>query len=135
MTVPPRRIFSPKKSLSAKRSTSADSAELLYTFNQGVKLITGEGRLERARRWYQRFLRSTFDGANIPDHEKDEKAKSKMAGYEKYGFPYWKVELLEPGEFAKWKAEEKSRKAKLSRAKRGRVRSKSDKRLGARPPG
>jgi hypothetical protein len=99
-------------------------------FERGVRLITKERRLDRAIKWFQPFIRS---------RSADEKVfEGAMAELREKGFkPHQIVTLRRP--FAKWKAEEKSHKAKQSsvqrKGKQGRVRSKNDKRLGARPPG
>jgi hypothetical protein len=97
-----------------------------FDFERGVKAITGENRLDRALLWFRRFLKSRCSNEDM--------AQSEIAKYRKEGFASRAPWLLK-NEFAKWKREEKSRNAKMSRearGKRGRVRSKSDKRLGAR---
>ncbi len=88
-----------------------------YAFDQGVRLITGEKVLVRAMPLFRRFVRSRFEPEKISDDEKEKKAKSKIAQYQKNGFDYWRIEL-ERDAFAKWKPGEKSRKAKQSRAAR-----------------
>jgi hypothetical protein len=98
-------------------------------FERGVRLITKERRLDRAMKWFLPFIR--FRSA---DEKVFERA---IAELQEKGFKPHQVVTLRDA-FAKWKAEEKSRKAKQSRqarGKQGRVRSKNDKRLGARPPG
>jgi hypothetical protein len=98
-------------------------------FDRGVKLITKETRLDRAIPWFLPFVRS-----RSADEKVFERA---IAELQEKGFKPHQVVTLRDA-FAEWKAEEKSRKAKESRrarGKRGRVRSKNDKRLGARPPG
>jgi hypothetical protein len=98
-----------------------------FDFERGVKVITGENRLDRALPAFRRFLKSRF--------AKEDMAERAMAKYRKRFAP--REPYLLKDEFAKWKRKEKSRDAKLSRegrGKRGRVRSKSDKRLGGRPP-
>lgn len=98
-----------------------------FDFERGVKVITGENRLDRALPAFRRFLKSRF--------AKEDMAERAMAKYRKRFAP--REPYLLKDEFAKWKRKKKSRDAKLSRegrGKRGRVRSKSDKRLGGRPP-
>jgi len=100
-----------------------------FDFERGVKFITGENRLDCALPWFRRFLQSRF-----ADEDMVERA---MAKYREKRFVFGEPYSLKD-EFAKWKCEEKSRNAQLSResrGKRGRVRSKSDKRLGARYKG
>ena len=100
-----------------------------FDFERGVKFITGEDRPDYALPWFRRFLRS-----RCADEDMAERA---MAEYREKRFAPGQPYSLKD-EFAKWKREEKSRNTKLSRAargKRGRVRSKSDKRLGARYKG
>ena len=100
-----------------------------FNFERGVKFITGENRLDRALPWFRRFLKSRFANEDMAEKAMAEYRQKRFAPREPYS-------LMD--EFAKWKRKEKSRNAKLSRearAKRGRVRSKSDKRLGARYKG
>jgi hypothetical protein len=98
-------------------------------FERGVKLITREKRLDRAMPWFRKFIRSRADT--------EEYADSEIASLRAEGFHLVQLDTLRR-DFKKWKVEEKSRVAKQSRearGKRGRVRSKNDKRLGARLPG
>jgi hypothetical protein len=97
-------------------------------FERGVKLITKEKRFTRAVGWYERFIRSR--SADV------ETAERAIAEDREKGFTSPRIDILR-GAFKKWKAEEKSRAARQSGKKggQGRVRSKNDKRLGARPPG
>jgi hypothetical protein len=95
-------------------------------FERGVKVITGQDRLDRALPWFRRFLNSDF--AN------EDKAERAMAEYREKGFAPRELYSLKNA-FAKWRTGEVSRKRSEARAKRGRVRSKNDKRLGARLPG
>jgi hypothetical protein len=97
-----------------------------FDFDHGVKFITGENRLDCALPWFRRFLKSRCASDDIAERAIAEYREKKFAPREPYSLK---------DEFKKWKREEKSRNAKLSRearGKRGRVRSKSDKRLGAR---
>jgi hypothetical protein len=93
---------------------------------RGVTLITKEKRLDRAMKWFQPFMKSRSADENVFERA--------MVELREKGFKSHQVVVLRDA-FAKWKAEEKSRKAKESRSKRGRVRSNSDKRLGARYKG
>jgi hypothetical protein len=97
-------------------------------FERGVKLITGGKRLDRAMPWFRKFLRSHMG----TEKEGDEM----MARYRASGITTVWVGLLREA-FKKWKRLEKSRAASQSGKKgaQGRVRSRNDKRLGARPPG
>jgi hypothetical protein len=97
-------------------------------FDRGVKLIIKEKRLDRAMPWFRRFETSRY--ADV------ETAERAIAEARENGFTSRRIVILRR-DFAKWKAEEKSRAASQSGKKgaQGRVRSKNDKRLGARPPG
>jgi hypothetical protein len=95
------------------------------TFKEALKHITGEKRPKRAAQWIERFI------AGCPDDDK----KFLKDWYRNKGNLDLMVADLYRSFFAEWKKEEKSRTAKKSRSKRGRVRRKDDKRLGARPPG
>ena len=98
-------------------------------FKKGVKLITREKRFDRAEKWFWSFILSRSADAAT--------AERAIAELQEKGFAAHQVVTLRD-QFRVWKAHEKSRKAKESRAarrKRGRVKSKNDKRLGARPPG
>ena len=100
-----------------------------FDFERGVKVITGENRLDRALPSFRRFLKSRFANEDMAERALAEYRGKRFAPREPYTLK---------DEFAKWKRKEKSSNAKLSRvarAKRGRVRSKSDKRLGARYKG
>ena len=102
---------------------------LQCAFNRGVKLITREKRLDRALKWFGPFILSRSADAAT--------AERAIAEDREKGFATHQVVTLRD-QFRVWKAEEKSRKARESRAahrKPGRVKSKNDKRLGARPPG
>jgi hypothetical protein len=93
-----------------------------------VKLITHEKRLARALAWYRRFIRSRTDT--------EEYADAQIELNQTEGFYAWHLDILRQ-DFKKWKRLEKSRSAKQSvekRHQRGRVKSKNDKRLGARLP-
>jgi hypothetical protein len=100
-----------------------------FKYQRGVKLITGEKRRERALSRFRAFLGSQEKTKGTIDQL--------LTEYRQNGFTGGKISHLRE-EFATWKAEEKSRMAKQSRAQRkgrqGRVKSKDDKRLGARPP-
>jgi hypothetical protein len=96
-------------------------------FEKGVKLITREKRLERAMHWFRKFIRSRADTEEYADAE--------IASLRPKGFHFMQLDTLRR-DFKEWKRLEKSRIAKQSREtrhKRGRVRSKDDNRLGARP--
>jgi hypothetical protein len=97
-------------------------------FERGVKLITKQKRPKRAVEWFQRFV-----GSRSADVETAERA---IAEDREKGFTSPRIDILR-GAFKKWKAEEKSRAASQSgkKGRQGRVRSKNDKRLRARPPG
>ena len=97
-------------------------------FKQGVKSITEEKRPVRALDWFCRFIRSRA--------ETEELASKEIANYRINGFGIMRVDILRR-DFAEWKPLEISRSAKRSaeqsveeRRKRGRVKSKNDKRLG-----
>ena len=94
-------------------------------FERQVKVITGQDRLDRALPWFRRFLKSRFANEDMV-----EKA---MAEYREKGFAREQLDSLKDA-FAKWRTGEVSRKRSEARGKRGRVKSKSDKRLGGRPP-
>lgn len=99
-----------------------------FDFERGVKVITEENRLDRALPSFRRFLKSRFDNEDMAERAMAEYREKRFAPKEPYSLK---------DEFAEWKRNEKSRNAKLSRqarGKRGRVKSKSDKRLGGRPP-
>lgn len=98
-------------------------------FNRGVKLITGEKRPDRALKWFGPFILSRSADAAT--------AERAIAEVREKGFDTHQVVLLRD-QFRVFKREEKSRKAKESRAahrQRARVKSKNDKRLGARYKG
>jgi hypothetical protein len=95
-----------------------------FDFERGVKVITGENRPERALRWFRRFLKSRFADGDM--------AERVMAEYRQKGFASSRSLFALKDEFAKWKRKEKSRSARQAR---GGVRSKSDKRRGARYKG
>ena len=100
-----------------------------FDFERGVKVITGENRLDCALRWFRRFMKSRLANEDMAERAMAEYRKKRFAPREPYSLR---------DEFARWKREEKSRNAKLSRearGKRGRLRSKSDKRHGARYKG
>ena len=100
-----------------------------FDFERGVKFITGEDRLDRALPWFRRFLKSRFANEDMAEKAMAEYREKRFAPREPYSLK---------DEFAKWKRLEKSRNAQGSRkarGKRGRVRSKRDKRLGARYKG
>jgi hypothetical protein len=81
-----------------------------FDFELGIEFITGEHRPERALPWFRRFLKSRF--AN--EHE----AERAMAQYREKRFTLGEPFSLKD-EFAKWKHNEKSDNAKLSREARG----------------
>ena len=100
-------------------------------FGKGVKLITKEKRPKRALDWFRRFIRSKW--------ESEEEADPDIADYRAKGFGIMRVDILRR-DFKEWKRLDKSRSAKQSakqsvekRHQRGRVKSKTDKRLGAWP--
>jgi hypothetical protein len=78
-------------------------------FERGVKFITKEKRLDRAMPWFRRFLRARSGSEKIYDDA--------LATLRTRGFASVQVDTLRAA-FAKWKAEEKSRTAKINRAKR-----------------
>ena len=94
-------------------------------FESQVKVITGQDRLDRALPWFRRFLQSR--SAN------EDMAEKAMAEYREKTFAPEQFDSLKDA-FAKWRTEEVSRKRSEARGKRGRVKSKSDQRLGGRPP-
>ena len=97
-----------------------------FDFERGVKVITGENRLDRALPAFRRFLKSRFANEDMAERAMAEYREKRFAPLEPYSLK---------DEFVKWKRLEKSRLAQGSRkarGKRGRVRSKRDKRLGAR---
>ena len=105
-------------------------ASSYFDFERGVKFITGESRLDRALFSFRRFLKSRFANEDM--------AERAIAEYSEKAFGSVEESYSLKDKFAKWKREEKSCNAKASRkarGKRGRVRSKSDKRLGARYKG
>ncbi|PYJ78990.1 MAG: hypothetical protein DME69_06485 [Verrucomicrobia bacterium] len=87
-----------------------------YCFESQVKFITGQNRPDRALPWFRRFLKSHFGNED-------------MAEYLETAFPEDLDSLKDA--FTKWKPEELSRQRREARGKRGRVKSKNDKRLGA----
>jgi hypothetical protein len=93
-------------------------------FESQVKVITGQDRLDRALPWFRRFLKSRFANEDM--------AEKAMAEYREKAFAPEQLDSLKDA-FAKWRTEEVSRKRSEARGKRGRVKSKSDKRLGGRP--
>ena len=97
-----------------------------FDFERGVKVITGENRPERALPLFRAFLKSI--SAN------EDRAEKAMAEYRKTGFASSRSLFALKDEFAKWRTGEVSRKRSEARGKRGRVKSKSDKRLGGRSP-
>jgi hypothetical protein len=99
-------------------------------FKRGVKLITKEKRLERAMKWFKLFVRARSDYRK--------RSKKAIAKCRKEGFAPHQIVTLRR-DFAVWKAKIKSRmagsaakKGAAKKGRRGRVRSKNDKRLGAR---
>jgi hypothetical protein len=97
-----------------------------FDFERGVKFITGQDRLDRALPWFRRFLKSRFANEDV--------AEKAMAEYREKAFAPEQLDSLKDA-FAKWRTGEVSRTRSEARAKRGRVKSKNDKRLGARLPG
>jgi hypothetical protein len=95
-------------------------------FTEALKHITGEKfhhLKERARPWMLRYIAATE--ANRPflqDWYNNERDMDEAVAEIYRDF------------FRRWKPEEISRSAKHSRSKRGRVKRKDDKRLGARLP-
>jgi hypothetical protein len=96
-----------------------------WDFESQVKVITGQNRLDRALPWYRRFLKSLFANEDM--------AERAIAKCREMVFAPEYLDSLKDA-FAKWRTEEVSRKRREARGKRGRVKSKSDKRLGGRPP-
>ena len=94
-------------------------------FESQVKVITGENRLDRALSSYRSFWRSRF--------AKEDMAERAIAKHREMVFVPRDLDSLKNA-FAKWRTGEVSRKRREARGKRGRVKSKSDKRLGGRPP-
>ena len=92
-------------------------------FGKGVELITHMKRPDRALDWYRRFIRSRVDTEECADVQ--------IELNQTQGFHFWQLATLRR-DFKEWKRLEKSRSAKQNRAKRGRVKSKDDKRLRAR---
>jgi hypothetical protein len=93
---------------------------------RGVKRITGEKRWDRALEKFREFLES--------QGQTKEAVEQLLVKYRQKGFTGAKIIRLQNG-FVPWSQAEKSRKARESRkvrGKRGRVKSKNDKRLGAR---
>jgi hypothetical protein len=80
-----------------------------FDFERGVKVITGENRLDRALPSFRRFLKLRFANEDL--------AERAMAEYREKGFAPREPYSLKD-EFAKWKRKEKSRNAKLSREAR-----------------
>jgi hypothetical protein len=99
----------------------------LCPFKRGVKLITREKRLDRALKWFELFIRSRSDYRK--------RSKWAIAECRKEGFAPYQIVILRR-DFAVWKAKIKSRQASSAAKKggQGRVKSKDDKRLGARLP-
>jgi len=95
-------------------------------FESQVKVITGQDRLDRALPWFRRFLASRFANEDM--------AERAIAKYREMVLAPQDLDSLKD-EFARWRRGEVSRKRREARGKRGRVRSKSDKRLGARDKG
>jgi hypothetical protein len=94
-------------------------------FESQVKVITGQNRLDRALPWFRRFLKSRFANEDM--------AERAMAKYREMVFAPQDLDSLKDA-FAKWRTGEVWRKRREARGKRGRVKSKSDKRLGGQPP-
>lgn len=93
-------------------------------FNEALKHITGEKlHLYRAHQWMKRYIAETLANKKFLE---DWYSKE-------YDLDEMTVEFHRDF-FARWKREYKSRQAKQSRSKRGRVKRKDDKRLGARLP-
>jgi hypothetical protein len=100
-----------------------------FDFERAVQFITGKDRPDYALAWFRRFLKSRFADEDMAERAMAEYREKRFAPREPYSLK---------DEFAKWKRLEKSRLAQESRkarGKRGRVRSKRDKRLGARYKG
>ena len=95
-------------------------------FKGQVKLITGQNRLDRALPWFRRFLKSRFTDEDM--------AERAMAKYREKGFPLEQLDFFKDT-FAKWRTGEVTLKRREACGKRGRVKSKSDERLGARYKG
>ena len=116
--------FSPQELEAGDRAIDERMAFLdqYLAFVPGVKFITKEKRFDRALPWFRRFIRSRV--------QTEKKRDAVIAGARAKGFDFYELETL-PGYFAEWKAGEKSRTAQRER---GRVRSKGDKRMGARLP-
>jgi hypothetical protein len=107
------------------------SAEFLQIgYERGVKRITGKKRWDRALQ----KLREFHESQGLTKEE----VEQLLVQYRQKGFSGQKIIRLQ-NEFAVWWQAEKSRKARESRkarkagGKRGRVKSKNDKRLGVRP--
>ena len=102
-------------------------------FKRGVKLITREKRLDRAMKRFKLFVRSRSDYRK--------RSKRAIAKSRKEGFAPHQIVILRR-DYAVWKAKIKSRMAGIAakkgaakKVRQGRVRSKNDKRLGARYKG
>jgi hypothetical protein len=94
-------------------------------FESQVKVITGQNRLDRALPWFRRFLNSRCANEDMTERA--------MAKYREMVFDPEDLNSRKDA-FAKWKTAELSRVRREARSKRGRVKSKNDKRLGARLP-
>jgi hypothetical protein len=110
------------------RQHEDDPSRFQKGYERGVKRITGEKRWDRALEKFREFLESQA--------QTKEAVEQLLVKYRQKGFTGAKIIRLQ-NEFAVWWRAEKSRKARESRkvrGKRGRVKSKNDKRLGPRPP-
>jgi hypothetical protein len=82
---------------------------LHYTFDQGIRLITGEKRLERAMRWFRKFIKSRSDT--------EENAVNLIARLRSDGFHFTRLNIFQR-DFERWKPLEKSRLTQASANKR-----------------
>jgi hypothetical protein len=108
---------------SFEREHEDDPSFFQKGYVRGVELITGKKRWGRALPKFRAFLESQA--------QTKEAVEQLDVKYRQNGFSGAKIIRLRD-DFVAWWKEEKSRKAKQNRAKRGRVKSKNDKRLGAR---
>jgi hypothetical protein len=114
----------------------------MIPFQKGVKFVTAvqhekdgkvtfvEQRLSRADKDYTHFVRAAFPN----DKKGASEAIAAIRLIKEKGFDEIQIGTFRDV-FQNWNKEEKTNQAKKSRSKRGKVKRKDDKRLGARPPG
>lgn len=98
-----------------KQSKEAYGGKIHFTFDEAIKQITGEGRMDRALPPFRRFLKSKSKTEKIADDA--------LVTVRKDGLNQRQVDSL-ADHFQAWRQKDKAVKARASRAKRRKPRGK-----------